>query len=222
MPSDEFLRQFSDGGASGTIGKYDTRPDLGQADHVFVSTGPATEPVTTAEAKAFLRVRGASQDALVDSLIAAARQLAEQWTSRAFINQTIKLSLDRVPRQRFLELPRPVLASVTNIKSFDDAGGETTFDTANYIVSTERLMGRVTLAESATWPSDLRPADALVVTYQAGWADVAAVPAAIKAAIKKIIASIWEVREDRAFGMSSSVIPYTAKTLLSRYRIRKI
>jgi hypothetical protein len=60
-------------------------------------SGPAVEPVTLTEAKAHLREIDSTQDALIGTLISAARLHAETVCRRAFINQQWKMTADRFP-----------------------------------------------------------------------------------------------------------------------------
>ena len=63
---------------------------------VLVS-GPATEPVSLAEAKLHLRVDFSDDDALISAYIIAARQKAESITRRALITQSWNLVMDQFP-----------------------------------------------------------------------------------------------------------------------------
>ena len=60
-------------------------------------TPPAAEPVTLADAKAYLRVAIGDDDAVIAALIAAARSHIEAQTRRALITQTWRLVLDCWP-----------------------------------------------------------------------------------------------------------------------------
>ena len=60
-------------------------------------TPPATEPVTLAELKAWAKIDTDADDALITSLLAAARQAAEDYTRRSFITQSWRLTLDLEP-----------------------------------------------------------------------------------------------------------------------------
>lgn len=56
---------------------------------VVVTVPPATEPVSVAEAKAFLRVDGTEEDGLIATLIASARSWVEHKTGLAIITRRV-------------------------------------------------------------------------------------------------------------------------------------
>jgi uncharacterized phiE125 gp8 family phage protein len=58
------------------------------------TAAPAAEPITLAEAKAWLRVDGTDEDTLITALIAAARTHVENFTRRALITQQFEVSFD--------------------------------------------------------------------------------------------------------------------------------
>jgi len=69
-------------------------------------TPPAAEPVTLADAKAWLRVEHDDDDDVIAALIAGARSHVEAQTRRALITQSWRLVLDRWPRDgRIAALP---------------------------------------------------------------------------------------------------------------------
>ncbi len=132
-------------------------------------TPPAFEPVALAEAKAQCNVDLAftDDDALLSSMIAAARGHAEHLTGRALPTQTLELVLDRFSAGA-IELPRPPLASVESVKCLDAAGAEQTMDPALYRVDTDSLVGRVYPVGS--WPETATDRhDAVRIRYVAGW-----------------------------------------------------
>ena len=55
-----------------------------------VITPPSVEPVTREQAKVWLRVDYAEDDALIDVLISAAREKAEHYTNRHFLTTTVE------------------------------------------------------------------------------------------------------------------------------------
>ena len=107
-------------------------------------TAPSAEPITTTEAKQFLRVDHATQDDLIDDLIAAARQRVEADTGRSLITTTWDLSFDAFPDERAIVLPRLPLASVTSVTSYDADDTAATLSSSDYLVDTAQ--GRPTCA----------------------------------------------------------------------------
>jgi hypothetical protein len=129
---------------------------------------PGEEPVTLAEAKAFCRIDGDGDDALVSALIAAARLQVESLSGRALVTQTWRLTLEDVPG---LVVPLPVIPAIALVDAPDGA----------------TLVGdAVLLAE---------PAATLTLDYTAGYGDAAAVPADLKQALLLLVAYWFEYRD---------------------------
>lgn len=182
-----------------------------------VTTAPAIEPVTLSEAKLHLRVDHTADDSLITALIVAAREQAEAFTSRAFIEQTITLKFDAFPE--YFRLPRPPLVSVTSIAYLDSAGASQTISNTLYRVDAQSEPGRVTVAYGQSWPATHDVTGAVTVVYKAGYsATSASVPASIKHAILMMVESLYENRGDIMVGLSVQEMPQTSKTLLFAYR----
>ena len=118
-----------------------------------LTTAPAVEPVTTGEALAYLRADSGAEDALIETLISAARGYVETLTGRALITQvwTMRtsdwtaasssvsdisdisrfnalyywspLATDNGFAGRVIELDRTPLVSVTSVKYYPADGG---------------------------------------------------------------------------------------------------
>ena len=185
-------------------------------------TAPATEPVTSSEAKSHLRVDTTADDTLIGTLITAARQHVENHLRRALITQTWELVMDAFPAGDVIRLPRPPLVSVTSIKYTDVAGSESTFSSAAYVVDTDSTKGRVVLKSGESWPSDtLAAANGVRVRYVAGYGSAAAVPNPIRQAILLLIGTLYENRESVlvAQGVTVAQLPFGVEALLMPYRI---
>src|SRR5690242_18760477 len=89
----ELLLPFR-GGGTGEAGGWGLGTNQEQINMTsYLIAGPGEEPVSLAEAKAFARIDGSDEDALVGALIAAARLHVESLTGRALITQTWRLVL---------------------------------------------------------------------------------------------------------------------------------
>ncbi len=117
----------------------------------------AVEPITLDEAKTWLQVSGASEDGLIETLIATARQQVENDTSLALISQTWTCSLDAEPYPSRIVLPIGPVQSVTSIKSVDTANAESTVATTVYRVDTASLPARIVRNDGQSCPTVGRP-----------------------------------------------------------------
>jgi uncharacterized phiE125 gp8 family phage protein len=82
-----------------------------------VDTPIAFEPVTLAEVKVWLRVDHAVDDALIEGLIAAARERAEHYTNTAFARRALEITAPAGTTRI-----RPSLGPVVSITSVTDDG----------------------------------------------------------------------------------------------------
>ena len=162
-----------------------------------VVTPPSVEPVSVAEVKAQARVDLADEDTLIEGYIRAARETLERLLWRAFITQTLELTLDGWPEGSEIRLPRPPLQSVTAVRYTTEDGTLKTLDPALYVVDAASEPGRVVLKRGKSWPSEtLVPAAGVKVEYVAGYGDQASdVPEPIRQAILLLAAHWYEHRE---------------------------
>ena len=185
-----------------------------------VTTAPSVEPVSSTEAKLHLRVDHSTDDTLITSLIKAAREWCESYQNRAFITQSITLTLDEFPD--VFVVPRPPLQSVTSIKYVDTDGVQQTLSDSVYDVDAQSEPGRIGLAHSQSWPSIRDDINSVEVIYIAGYGDVAsAVPERVKAAIKLLIGHLYEHRE-MISEMTLKESPFAVKSLLSVDRVQMV
>ncbi|QYR20805.1 phage head-tail connector protein [Paenibacillus sp. sptzw28] len=163
---------------------------------IKVITQPAVEPVSLGDVKTQLRydVDDTSPDAILTPLITAAREWSEGYLNRALITQTLELALDEWPCENAIELPRPLLQSVTSLTYTDSDGATTTWDAANYIVDDYSFVGRVVKKWGIAWPSvQLAVANGIKVRFVAGYGnDATAVPLKIRQAIILLVMHWFE------------------------------
>ncbi len=180
-----------------------------------LTTPPAVEPVTLDDAKAHLKVDTTDDDALITSLISAARARAEWHTGRAFVTQSWKLWLDIWPCDDIVEIPLPPLQSVASVTAYALDDTATVLDAATYQVDAASSPARLTLKPNAAPPVNLRRINAVAIAFTAGYGDAGGdVPAPVREAILKMVANFYVNRGDTA-----AVTPTEALALLAPYRI---
>jgi uncharacterized phiE125 gp8 family phage protein len=180
------------------------------------TTPPAAEPITLAEAKLHLRVDHDDEDTFITSLITAAREYCEGFQNRAFITQTITLTLDEFPCE--FVVPQPPLKSVTSIKYIDVNGVQQTLAASVYKVDTQSEPGRIVPAYNQSWPGIRGDINSVEVIYEAGYGAAAAVPERIKAAIKLLVGHYYVNRQETT-AIKTENIPMGIESLLNLDRI---
>lgn len=179
---------------------------------LIMVTAPALEPVSLEEAKLHLRVDDDSpstnlDDSLIEAVIKASRQWAEQFQNRAYITQTWNLYLDSFPREKYIEIPKPPLQYVVSMTykdgsgasqavSFLDPSGTALLETDDYLIDIAREPGRLYLKSGKAWPASLNEAQAVTIQFVAGYGDAADVPAMVKQSILLKVSSLYENRGD--------------------------
>ena len=101
---------------------------------VVLTTAPAVEPISLAEAKAHLRLDASDEDALLTALITAARMFVERTLGVALITQSWPYFLDFWPSAGCITLPILPVQAVGAVRVHDGAGGVITLDAASYEV----------------------------------------------------------------------------------------
>ena len=179
---------------------------------------PEAEPISLTEAKAHLRVDADDEDALLTSLIAAARMFIERTLGVALITQGWSYFLDFWPRAGCVTLPILPVQAVSAVTVHDGAGGSTTLDAANYAVDILSHPARLVLKGAV--PSVVaRELNAFEVAFIAGYGDEPDdVPAPIRHALTLLVAHWFERREPVVLGESAQEVPATVAGLLLPYR----
>ncbi|MGY4876502.1 head-tail connector protein [Vreelandella aquamarina] len=167
---------------------------------------PAVEPVSVAEAKVQAVVEHDEHDTMLQLLITAARQEAEQITGRALITQTWQQQGDTHGGP--VELRRwPAI----DVQSVSDDRGELA------ATGWRALVGESPVVE----PEDAFQG-AVTVTYTAGYGDnPEQVPAPIRQWILATVATLYEHRERAVVGAATAHHPFL-DGLLDTYRVPSV
>ena len=203
--------------------------------NLTVTSSPAVEPVSLAEAKLHLKVDYTDDDDLISTLITAAREWVEKETRRAYINRSYKLELSRFPdmfaatyytmysleklpnmRSGVIELPRPPLVSVASVQYVDPSGTLQTLSPSLYLVNSGGVcVGAISPAVGTVFPSTQVTPSAVIINFTAGMGtDSTTVPSCVKAAIKLMV-GLWYRQREAASETELREAPMTVQALLS-------
>tara|TARA_R110000868_G_scaffold125509_3_gene331455 strand:+ start:67 stop:651 length:585 start_codon:yes stop_codon:yes gene_type:complete len=179
-------------------------------------TGPSTEPLTYAEAKAYLRLNDDSEQSLVTSLISAARGIVEGQTWRPLISQVWATQLDfNEVNTSVIRINKAPVISIDTVTYYDSNNALQTLSASNWESDIYGSPARVRLK---TPPIVYERMNALQINFTAGYANAAAVPNDIKSALYLIIGHLYENRQDVVTGTQVNEIPMASKYLLEPYR----
>jgi uncharacterized phiE125 gp8 family phage protein len=186
-------------------------------------TAPTSEPITLAEAKLHCRVDGNDEDTLISALITAAREQCEHILGRSLMPQTWETVLDDFPLDNDIELINPNIISIVSIKYIDaSTANETTLAINQYVLDKDNEPGWVMPASGVSWPATLPVANAVRVRYEAGYADAADVPQAIKAWLFLAVGNAYKQREAMVENSLAKLPHDFYAGLLDRYRIWRL
>ncbi len=205
--------------------------------------------ISLAEAKRHIRAFAdiTTEDDDILEMITEAREWVEDYTGRALVDQTWRMTVDFTgsflmsPRYPFvadrvigfrpdemlllqrgnqLSLRRSPVIALTRVATISSTGVETELDVDDYVISgAGTRWPRISLA---TWSGD-----PMIFEYRAGFANMevspqdnpqVVVPKLLKRAMKLIIGHCYEHREPIIVGTISSVLQVTIENLLAGQR----
>jgi uncharacterized phiE125 gp8 family phage protein len=164
---------------------------------IKVVTPPTIEPVTLAEALTHCHVSSDVEDDWFTATIKAAREAAENYQHRSYIEQTLELTFDCYPETPILlPLGPTVEDSVASIKIYDTADAETSLTLTDFFIDTDADPARISFNYGLTWPTTtLRNHSSVVIQYKAGYGTTAAsVPYSVKEAMLLYIGHFYNNR----------------------------
>ncbi len=173
---------------------------------------PTSLPLTLDEVKAYYRVIGNSEDAVIIRTITAATEKAEQITNSQLQTATYEGYLDSF--QSVVTLPKPPLVSVTKVEYTDTDG--LTQEWTDYVVD-DVAVPAVIYFDS--FPSDVETdgVNNVVITFECGYTTV---PSAITSWMLIYGLTMFENRENVAINVSvDESLTAHYNHLLDSYRI---
>lgn len=158
---------------------------------MFLVTPPALEPVTIADARAFLRISTESEDEILRRIIKTAREMVEADTGLALVDQTWRLRVDRWPRSGRLALFKYPVKLVTSVVAYRPDGSAIIMEPEEFMLQHGRRPQRVYMAQ---YP-DAQTFCGLEIDFIAGFGETGVeVPDALKQAILTLTAHLYENR----------------------------
>ncbi len=153
-------------------------------------------------------------DAMIQGLLAAAREHAEHYSQCSIGAQTLELALDSFPSNPpGIELPLGA-ANITSIKYVDAALVEQTISTTLYTL--DDYSAKHWAIPASVWPTPADVANAVKVRY----VTPAAIPSAGRSALLLLVSHLYQNRE--AVNLERGVVPaevlFGVKALLDTFR----
>ena len=181
----------------------------------YLLAGPAEEPVSLVETKAFLKVDDTAEDGLIATLIGAARLHVEGVTGRALLAQSWRVVLDRWPDDRVVKLPVTPFMAVTEITAYDADGAGHEVPLGQFLSEPDRLLLPATVAGMPV----LRERQGIEIDYVAGFGtEPGDVPADIRQALLLLVGYWFEHRDAVIVAGSGAVVPSGFDRLVAGYR----
>jgi uncharacterized phiE125 gp8 family phage protein len=181
--------------------------------------GPTVEPLTLAEAKTYLRIDHAAEDALISSLITAARATVEALTRRVLIDQSWRIVRDAWPASGLIALPVNPLKALTAARVLDGAGTATALPLDAFSLDTARLPGLIRVARGAV-PAPGRPLAGIALDITAGHGPGPDhVPSPLIEAVRVVLAHFYEHRDVAGPG---AAFPARLDALVAPFRVTRL
>lgn len=189
---------------------------------LVLTSGPALEPITLAEAKAHLRLDTNTEDPLLQSLIVTSRLHIEAALGIALISQSWSWMLDQWPKGQRLVFPiRPVQA-IAHIKLWRRDATSQTLALTDFHLDGFGNPARLIPVGLTALTEPERPVNGLEIAFTAGFgAAPADVPAPIRHALLLLVAHWYENREPVEIGAAVNAMPVMVSELLHPYRRRR-
>lgn len=187
---------------------------------IKVTTNPTAEPLSLDETKTFLRVDHSEEDDFILGLIVAAREYCEAVTKRSFVTQTMRARWDDWPDGDALEVPRPFQSTTAYVPALKYyASGSTSavaVSAATYWIDNDSEPGRLVLRDNQEWPTTaLRSAQGVELVFTSGYGGEADVPDGILHAMRLLVGSWYNNRENEVVGTITASLEIAVQALLS-------
>ena len=178
-----------------------------------------TQLISTANAKLFLKVDIADDDDVIDSIVNAATESAQEYTNRFFLETTLEQYGTTFADIRSL-FKSPV-SEITHVKYYDTDNAQQTLSSSVYQVTPAIEPSTLMLKVDQSYPDVADREDAVLVKYKVGYGTAPTdVPYAIIQAVYLTIGHWYQNRQEVVVGRIATEIPMGAKYLLDQYKVQ--
>ena len=194
-------------------------------EHILTLSTAPSALLTTAEAKAHLRVDHNDDDTYIDGLVSAAAAVLDGpngMVGKALATQQWTLTRAPLYGAEILWLPVVPFGSVVSIAYYDADNVQQTLATDEAIAAVFSTAGSEDWGQVSpvtAWPAMYARADALTIVFSAGYGNPADVPANLLHAAKMLIGHWYENRETVVVGTIASELPMAVRALVDIHRI---
>lgn len=186
----------------------------------FRTLPPEAEPVTLAEAKAYLRLQSDSEDDLVTGLIKAAREDIERATGTALIDQGWRMTLDAWPANAVAMLTPYPVREISSVTAYGSEGEAWVVNPADYFLDANSRPARL---HFETQPEPLRVMNGIEIDFTAGFGEAGPdVPDLLRRAILLLVAHWYEFRAQVAAEDQPVSYPPGYDRMIAGYKGRRL
>ncbi len=160
-------------------------------------TGPAIEPVSLAEAKAWMRVETSDDDQLISALVTAARLVIEASARLLLVQQSWRLVCDEWPSRKTLAIGLAPFRSLQAVRLRGLSDEEIIIAASTYVLDPSPRAARISFLSQPEAP--VRPVAGIEIDVSVGFGDLAEdVPEPLRRAILMLALRWYERRGDEA------------------------
>lgn len=186
----------------------------------FRTVAPEAEPVTLVEVKRNLRIGHDSEDELLGGLVRAAREEVEAACGLALIDQSWRLSLDRLPRSGRVLLGRHPVREILSVTVYGTNGEAALVDPTSYRLDGNARPARLHFSST---PEPGVPMNGIEIDFTAGFGEAGTdVPDALKRAILMLVAHWYEFRAHFSAADQPVSLPAGYDRLIAPWRMRRL
>ena len=182
---------------------------------MLLLAGPAAEPWTVADLKSFLRVEHDADDAVIASLLTAARAQIEVATGKMLLAQRWRLVCDAWPRDGRIVLRGGPLRALIAVRSYDERGYAHSVDLDSFVLD---LAGGVIASPPWALPEPGRDVAGIELDLELGYGTAPDdVPAPLRHAVRTLVAQWYDNRGGPA-DAGAAVLPGGVAAMIAGYR----